>query len=224
VYSHLQVLTSRSSICEDTVPPLPNAGVYSNGSAGIAADADARGGSVGKAGGSLFRCVSNFLRSGSRDNLHGASPASLTCVQKWCTCAGSPTSVQYRATSSTPDIHASSGGPVSSRIQSLAAQVCHAALQSLSSYRPATTRPPLAHVNACNCYLPLPLTDDSSTSPSGCRWLLATPCGPVCCSAVLHATNGYASHLLPHLTGPAGIVPMRGQVFALCAPWCRSLC
>ncbi|KAJ7802216.1 FAD dependent oxidoreductase [Mycena olivaceomarginata] len=62
---------------------------------------------------------------------------------------------------------------------------------------------------------PLPLTDDSSTSPSGRRWLLATPRGPVRCSAVLHATNGYASHLLPHLAGPAGIVPVRGQVFAL---------
>lgn len=57
---------------EDAVPPLPSAGVYSSG---IAAGADARGGSVGKAGGGLFRRVSNLLRSGSRDNSHGASPS-----------------------------------------------------------------------------------------------------------------------------------------------------
>ncbi|KAJ7898599.1 hypothetical protein B0H14DRAFT_174365 [Mycena olivaceomarginata] len=87
---------------EDTVPPLPSAGVYSNGTAGIAADADARGGSVGKAGGGLFRRVSNLLRSGSRDNSHG-----------------SPTSARYRAASSTPDIHASGGSPVSSNAPSI---------------------------------------------------------------------------------------------------------
>ena len=32
---------------------------------------------------------------------------------------------------------------------------------------------------------------------------------------MLHATNGYASHLLPHLAGPAGIVPTRNQVIAV---------
>ncbi|KAL1752994.1 hypothetical protein FB107DRAFT_277145 [Schizophyllum commune] len=47
------------------------------------------------------------------------------------------------------------------------------------------------------------------------RWSLFTPRGAVACSYVLHATNGYASHLLPHLAGPAGIVPTRGQVAAL---------
>ena len=46
------------------------------------------------------------------------------------------------------------------------------------------------------------------------RWQLATPRGPVACSHVLHATNGYAAHLLPWLHGPGGIVPTRGQVMA----------
>ncbi|KAL1701787.1 FAD dependent oxidoreductase [Schizophyllum commune] len=47
------------------------------------------------------------------------------------------------------------------------------------------------------------------------RWSLSTPRGVVACNYVLHATNAYASHLLPHLAGPAGIVPARGQVAAL---------
>lgn len=46
------------------------------------------------------------------------------------------------------------------------------------------------------------------------RWALETPRGPIHCSYVLHATNGYAAHLLPHLSGPEGIVPVRGQVMA----------
>ncbi|KAJ7496422.1 FAD dependent oxidoreductase-domain-containing protein [Mycena latifolia] len=46
------------------------------------------------------------------------------------------------------------------------------------------------------------------------RWALATPRGSMRCTHVLHATNGYASHLLPHMAGPAGIVPVRGQVLA----------
>jgi len=32
---------------------------------------------------------------------------------------------------------------------------------------------------------------------------------------VIHATNAYASYLLPHFRGPEGIVPTRGQVIAL---------
>ena len=41
-----------------------------------------------------------------------------------------------------------------------------------------------------------------------------TPRGKISCSYVLHATNAYASHLLPHLVGPNGIVPTRGQIIA----------
>ncbi|KAI0653380.1 FAD dependent oxidoreductase [Cubamyces menziesii] len=33
-------------------------------------------------------------------------------------------------------------------------------------------------------------------------------------SYVLHATNAYASHLLPQLRGPSGIIPTRGQIIA----------
>lgn len=47
------------------------------------------------------------------------------------------------------------------------------------------------------------------------RWNLTTPRGSIACSYVLHATNAYASHLLPALRGPSGIVPTRGQVIAL---------
>ncbi|KAL1738511.1 FAD dependent oxidoreductase, partial [Schizophyllum fasciatum] len=47
------------------------------------------------------------------------------------------------------------------------------------------------------------------------RWSVETPRGAIACNYVLHATNAHASHLLPHLAGPAGIVPTRGQVAAL---------
>jgi len=43
---------------------------------------------------------------------------------------------------------------------------------------------------------------------------LLTPRGAIACSRVVHATNAYASHLLPFLAGPQGIVPVRGQVIA----------
>lgn len=45
-------------------------------------------------------------------------------------------------------------------------------------------------------------------------YTLSTPRGTITCSRVVHATNGYASHLLPLLAGPRGIVPVRGQVIA----------
>lgn len=43
-------------------------------------------------------------------------------------------------------------------------------------------------------------------------YALATTRGTVSCTRVVHATNGYASHLLPFLAGPQGIVPVRGQI------------
>ncbi|ETW78513.1 hypothetical protein HETIRDRAFT_459844 [Heterobasidion irregulare TC 32-1] len=61
--------------------------------------------------------------------------------------------------------------------------------------------------------LPNAFTSDSGM-PSR-RWILQTPRGFVSCSYVIHATNAYASHLLPHLTGPHGIVPTRGQIIAI---------
>lgn len=54
----------------------------------------------------------------------------------------------------------------------------------------------------------------SSTNENGRRWDLHTPRGTVSCRYVVHATNGYASHLLPHLSGPNGIIPTRGQIIA----------
>ncbi|KAG6815243.1 hypothetical protein H0H93_010465, partial [Arthromyces matolae] len=60
----------------------------------------------------------------------------------------------------------------------------------------------------------------SSSSPSSNphrrrRWALTTPRGNVQCKYVVHATNAYASHLLPQFHGPNGIVPTRGQVMAM---------
>jgi glycine/D-amino acid oxidase-like deaminating enzyme len=46
------------------------------------------------------------------------------------------------------------------------------------------------------------------------RWTVETPRGKVSCSYVLHATNAYVSYLLPHLQGPDGVIPTRGQVIA----------
>lgn len=46
------------------------------------------------------------------------------------------------------------------------------------------------------------------------RWTINTPRGALHSDYVVHATNGYASHLLPHLAGPSGITPARGQVMA----------
>ncbi|KAL1689514.1 FAD dependent oxidoreductase [Schizophyllum commune] len=63
-----------------------------------------------------------------------------------------------------------------------------------------------------NAITPLNSSSDASGER---RWSLSTPRGAVACNYVLHATNAYASHLLPHLAGPAGIVPARGQVAAL---------
>ncbi|KAI5887510.1 FAD dependent oxidoreductase [Schizophyllum commune H4-8] len=59
------------------------------------------------------------------------------------------------------------------------------------------------------------VTPLSSEDGNDRRWSLSTPRGAVACNYVLHATNAYASHLLPHLAGPAGIVPTRAQVAAL---------
>lgn len=57
-------------------------------------------------------------------------------------------------------------------------------------------------------------TPVTSLSRSGSGWSLHTPRGSLRATYVLHATNGYAAHLLPQLSGPQGIIPVRGQVIA----------
>jgi glycine/D-amino acid oxidase-like deaminating enzyme len=57
------------------------------------------------------------------------------------------------------------------------------------------------------------LSDVSSDPPR--RHLIHTPRGDIKCASVVHATNAYASYLLPHMQGPNGIIPTRGQVVAL---------
>ncbi|KAF9233717.1 FAD dependent oxidoreductase [Melanogaster broomeanus] len=54
----------------------------------------------------------------------------------------------------------------------------------------------------------------STDSAANREYVLSTPRGSITCSRVVHATNAYASHLLPFLAGPDGIVPARGQVLA----------
>ncbi|KAI0297829.1 FAD dependent oxidoreductase [Multifurca ochricompacta] len=61
-----------------------------------------------------------------------------------------------------------------------------------------------------------PETEDPHSSPRPRRWKLETPRGSVRCTHVVHATNAYASALLPQLSvGRTGIVPTRGQVIAI---------
>ena len=61
-----------------------------------------------------------------------------------------------------------------------------------------------------------PVTSVTPIPPSsGYRWKLSTPRGDIKCAYVVHATNGYASYLLPHMAGPSGIVPTRGQVMSV---------
>ncbi|KAG6895188.1 hypothetical protein C0992_002715 [Termitomyces sp. T32_za158] len=60
-----------------------------------------------------------------------------------------------------------------------------------------------------------PVTSISPSTAGLRRWTLSTPRGDIQCSYVLHATNAYASHLLPHLHGPKGIIQTRGQAIAL---------
>ncbi|CUA68084.1 hypothetical protein RSOLAG22IIIB_03322 [Rhizoctonia solani] len=55
-----------------------------------------------------------------------------------------------------------------------------------------------------------PISEDSTY-----RWLVVTQRGNIKARYVVHATNAYASHLLPQLTGPTkGIVPTRAQCMA----------
>ncbi|KAH7102176.1 FAD dependent oxidoreductase [Auriculariales sp. MPI-PUGE-AT-0066] len=49
---------------------------------------------------------------------------------------------------------------------------------------------------------------------NGRGWTVHTPRGAIKTAYVIHATNGYAGHLLPGLTGPEGVIPVRGQVVA----------
>ncbi|THH07853.1 hypothetical protein EW145_g3099 [Phellinidium pouzarii] len=64
-----------------------------------------------------------------------------------------------------------------------------------------------------NLHTNTPVTAVSSSTTRR-LWTLTTPRGTITCSTVVHATNAYASHLLPQLAGPRGIVPVRGQVLA----------
>ncbi|KAJ3560323.1 hypothetical protein NP233_g10911 [Leucocoprinus birnbaumii] len=59
------------------------------------------------------------------------------------------------------------------------------------------------------------LTPVTAVTPSDqdTKWVLATPRGSLSCNTVIHATNAYASYLLPQLQDR--ITPTRGQMFAV---------
>ncbi|KLO12711.1 DAO-domain-containing protein [Schizopora paradoxa] len=71
-----------------------------------------------------------------------------------------------------------------------------------------------AHGSSLRLHTNTPVTSIKSSDDKKRRWSLQTPRGSVSCNIVLHATNGYASHLLPFLAGPNGIIPTRGQIIA----------
>ena len=64
---------------------------------------------------------------------------------------------------------------------------------------------------------PVTSISPSPSSNLSRRCTVNTPRGTITCSYIIHATNGYASHLLPQFTGPGpqAIIPTRGQVLAL---------
>jgi len=61
-------------------------------------------------------------------------------------------------------------------------------------------------------YTHTPVTSITSGTLPWNVWALETPRGSTMAKIIVHATNAYASHLLPHLSGV--IVPTRGQVIA----------
>lgn len=81
-------------------------------------------------------------------------------------------------------------------------------------YELAQTQTPNFSVNV---YTRTPATSISPhpDAASGRRWTVETPRGTISCAYILHATNAYVSHLIPHLAGPDGIIPTRGQVMAV---------
>ncbi|KAJ7694587.1 FAD dependent oxidoreductase [Mycena rosella] len=66
-----------------------------------------------------------------------------------------------------------------------------------------------------NIHTRTPATSITSSASPSRHWAVHTPRGVLNCAYIIHATNAYASHLLPHMAGPAGIIPTRGQVMAL---------
>lgn len=64
-------------------------------------------------------------------------------------------------------------------------------------------------------YTPVHAIDQSS----GGNWIARTARGDVKCRAVVHATNAYASHLIPSLSESSQpVVPCRAQVMAIRPP------
>lgn len=53
---------------------------------------------------------------------------------------------------------------------------------------------------------------DASTSTSAARWTVHTDRGALRTRYVIHATNGYASHLLPQLAQPADLIPVPSSI------------
>ncbi|OHE94329.1 hypothetical protein CORC01_10376 [Colletotrichum orchidophilum] len=61
-----------------------------------------------------------------------------------------------------------------------------------------------------------PVLEISQTDSDSGRWTVSTSRGDIIANKVVHATNGYASHLLPELDGR--IIPLKGHVAAIAPP------
>jgi glycine/D-amino acid oxidase-like deaminating enzyme len=59
-----------------------------------------------------------------------------------------------------------------------------------------------------------PVTRISKATFPSRKWTLETSRGNITTNYIIHATNAYASYLIPSLSGPEGIIPTRGQVIA----------
>ncbi|KAK4702322.1 hypothetical protein P7C70_g3905, partial [Phenoliferia sp. Uapishka_3] len=67
-----------------------------------------------------------------------------------------------------------------------------------------------------NSITPSKSRTSSRSSSTAARWTVKTSRGNISAHRIVHATNAYASHLLPSLaSGPHCIVPTRGQVIAV---------
>ncbi|KAG8221193.1 FAD dependent oxidoreductase-domain-containing protein [Butyriboletus roseoflavus] len=90
-------------------------------------------------------------------------------------------------------------------------------------YQRAKTRAGPSFDLILHTHTPVTAIEKEQVSTNATRaYTLSTPRGTIACSRIVHATNAYASHLLPLLAGPRGIVPVRGQVIATRASVCMD--
>ena len=88
-----------------------------------------------------------------------------------------------------------------------------ASTSASQTHRASAHRSSTVHIFPAHIASQLTAIPPISPIKSHAKWVLETSRGEVRCKSVVHTTNGYASHLLPHMAGPKGIVPVRGMFF-----------